>query len=223
MKIAVQSLLLLFLACQALGDEDEPIDGVYDNDDGGYGVTDAVGYGNFPSAGKEDCLVAESIASVPFASSGDTQETLGQGFDEAQTCFLVNDLTRGVWFQLSGDGLCYNASSLGSAYNAVIAVYAGDADCEGLVCLTQNFNNTWYESENEDEDEDDDLRTEVTTEGYGGDDRRLEDEEENDDDFGLTLTSEVLWRTEVGETYYILLGGLFGDAGSYEFSLDVSV
>jgi hypothetical protein len=208
MKIAVPILLLFLWARQVLGDENPPGYGT-DTDDGGYGDTDdadeggyggyadnddpaegddgGYGYGNTEPAGKVDCLVAETIASVPFQSFGNTQETLGQGFEEAQTCNLVEDFTRGVWFQLAGNGLCYNATSLGSTYDTTIAVYTGQADCEDLLCLTQNGA---YEGD-----------------GFGN----------------FIMTSKVAFRTEVGETYYILLGGLVGDAGSFEFSVDVSV
>lgn len=195
MKIDVQSFLLLFLSSRRVLGEDSGSGGYGDADDSGYG-----GYGGYGGvlAVKDDCLVAETIASVPFASSGDTQETLGQGFEEAQTCSLVEDFTRGVWFQLAGDGLCYNATSLGSMFDTTIAVYTGDADCEGLLCLLQN-----------DDGGSGGYGFNVTTDdGYGG--------------YGSDVTSKVAWRTEIGETYYILLGGLANAAGPYQFSLNVS-
>jgi hypothetical protein len=193
MKIAVQSLLLLFLSARRVLGDEEPNTNDSGYGDGGYGVL---------LAGKDDCLVAKGIESVPFTSSGDTQDTLGQGFDEAQTCDLVEDFTRGVWFQLEGDGACYNATTLGSTFDTILSVYTGEADCQDLFCLTENddgdnsgygygYNNSGY--------------------GYGygyvG---------------GYNATSKVVWRTEIGETYYILLGGLAGQAGNFEFSLNVS-
>jgi hypothetical protein len=164
--------------------------GGYEDNDDGYGC----GYGDPPvPAGKEDCIEGEMITSVPFMSFGDTTLALGQGFEEAQTCTLVNAFTRGVWFQLAGTGLCYNATSLVGTYQPTIAVYTGEADsCESLMCVIQN----------------DDGRREGGYRGYGN---------------GFGLTSNVLWRTEVGETYYILQGAFCGNAGPYEFSVDVSV
>jgi hypothetical protein len=190
MKIAVHSLLFLFLAARRVLGEDNP---PYTDDGGGYGY----GYGVLLT-GKNDCLVAETITSVPFTSSGDTRDTLGQGFDEAQTCSLVEEYTRGVWFQLSGDGLCYNATSLGSTFDTTIMVYTGEADCEDLFCLTEN----------------DDGSSSGYGYGYGGG--------FNTTGGGFDATSKAEWRTKIGEMYYVLLGGLAGQAGLYEFSLNVS-
>jgi hypothetical protein len=39
---------------------------------------------------------------------------------------------------------------------------------------------------------------------------------------GFGVTSNVVWKTEVGQTYYILLGGLASTSGPYRFSLEVS-
>jgi hypothetical protein len=198
MKISVQSLLLLFLSARRVLGEDEyrPT-----TDDSGYGDGGGYGYGELSPAGKDDCLVAEIIANVPFTSSGDTRETLGQGFDEAQTCELVEDFTRGVWFQLPGDGLCYNATSLGSTFDTTIMLYTGEADCEDLFCLIENDDGS-------------------SNSGYGY--RSLEENDGYGYEGGFGVTSKVAWRTEIGETYYILLGGLAGQAGLYEFSLNVS-
>jgi hypothetical protein len=179
MKIAVQSLLLLFLSTRRVHGEEEQNhdDSVYAEGDGGYGVL---------LAGKDDCLVAENIASVPFTSSGDTQETLGQGFAEAQTCDLVRDFTQGVWFTLVGNGACYNATTLGSRFDTILSVYTGEADCQDLFCLTQNDDGS--------------------NSGYG---------------YGIGLTSKVVFRTEVEQSYYILLAGIGSSSGSYRFSLEV--
>jgi hypothetical protein len=193
MKITVQSLLLLFFSARRVLGEDSGYG------DGGYGVL---------LAGKDDCLVATGIESVPFTSSGDTQDMLGQGFDEAQTCNLVEDFTRGVWFQLEGDGLCYNATTLGSTFDTILSVYTGEADCQDLLCLTEN----------------DDGRYSGYGYGYGYGYGGGFNGTSNGYGYGggFNATSKVVWRTEIGETYYILLGGLAGQAGNYEFSLNVS-
>jgi hypothetical protein len=182
MKIAVQSLLLLFLSArQVLGEENE------------YGpVTDDIiygGYGGYGVPSVEDCINAVVIdTSAFFGESGDTNEANVQGFPE--TCPLVGESTRGVWYTLEGDGACYNATTLGSQFDTILSVYTGEADCQDLACLTEN----------------DDGVSSGYGYGYGG---------------GFGVTSNVVWRTEVGQAYYILLGGLGSSSGAYRFSLEV--
>jgi hypothetical protein len=141
-----------------------------------------------PSA--EDCVNATAIdTSAFFGESGNTDLTDVQVFPKASECSLVGGSTKGVWYTLEGDGACYNATTLGSQFDTILSVYTGEADCQDLVCLTEN-----------------DDGSSGSGYGYGG---------------AFGVTSKVVWRTEVGKTYYILLGGLGSSSGAYRFSLEV--
>jgi hypothetical protein len=107
------------------------------------------------------------------------------------TCSLVGESTQGVWYTLEGDGACYNANTIGSRFDTILSVYLGEAGCQDLFCLIEN----------------DDGINNGYGYGYGGD--------------VVGVTSDVVWKTEVGQTYYILLGGFSINSGPYRFSLEV--
>jgi hypothetical protein len=140
----------------------------------------------------EDCINATAIdTSVFFGDSGNTDLTDVQAFPKAFECSLVGDSTKGVWYTLEGDGTCFYATTLGSGFDTILSVYTGEAFCQDLVCLTENDDGSGGGY------------------GYGG------------YEGGFGLSSKVVWRTEMGQSYYILLGGLGISSGPYRFSLEV--
>jgi hypothetical protein len=90
-------------------------------------------------------------------------------------CYNVQPSTKSVWYIVEGDGSCLSASTLGSNFDTVLAIYQGGG-CQDLTCVTQ--------SENE-------------------------------------YNDEVSWKTETGEMYHILVGGSYGNAGSYFLQIEV--
>jgi hypothetical protein len=120
-----------------------------DSDDfyGGYG-----GYGGPTSA-------PSSFVPDPFPSE----------------CYNVDPSTKSVWYVVEGDGSCLSASTLGSNFDTVLAIYQGEG-CQGLTCVTQSQN---------------------------------------------AYNDEVSWKTEIGEMYFILVGGSYGNAGSYFLQIEV--
>jgi len=78
--------------------------------------------------------------------------------DNGTTSFLVSDgeanlatpcsssstFTRGVWYKLEGDGRCYTASTQGSAFDTVLAVYDTTTGCEALSCVAESDEFDFY-------------------------------------------------------------------------------
>jgi hypothetical protein len=92
--------------------------------------------GGIPSS--DDCVNATVLTGTPFIGSGNTESADLQIFSEARSCSLVGPSTKGDWYVLEGDGLCYNATTLGSRFDTILAVYDGEKGCEGLICLDEN-------------------------------------------------------------------------------------
>lgn len=90
-------------------------------------------------------------------------------------CYNVDPSTKSVWYVVEGDGSCLSASTLGSNFDTVLAIYQGGG-CQDLTCVTQGEN---------------------------------------------AYNDEVSWKTEIGEVYYILVGGSYGNAGSYFLQIEV--
>jgi hypothetical protein len=90
-------------------------------------------------------------------------------------CYNVEPSTKSVWYIVEGDGSCLSASTLGSNFDTVLAIYQGDG-CQDLTCVTQSE---------------------------------------------YDYNDEVSWNTEIGEMYYILVGGSYGNAGSYFLQIEV--
>jgi hypothetical protein len=90
-------------------------------------------------------------------------------------CYNVEPSTKSVWYILEGDGSCLSASTLGSNFDTVLAIYQGDG-CQDLICVTQSE---------------------------------------------YDYNDEVSWKTEIGEMYYILVGGSYGNAGVYFLQIEV--
>jgi len=75
----------------------------------------------------------------PFLYTGSTSQAspVGEG-SPATACSHVSAFTRGAWYNLEGDGRCYTASTQGSTFDTVLAVYSTTAGCEELSCLAEN-------------------------------------------------------------------------------------
>ena len=59
----------------------------------------------------------------------------------ATSCSLISPSTRGKWYLLQGDDHCYRASTQGSAFGTVLAVYNSTAGCNRLSCWAENGSN----------------------------------------------------------------------------------
>jgi hypothetical protein len=82
-------------------------------------------------------LNATAIGSLPFSTSAnlDGARTFGFG-SSVSSCYNVGPSSKGVWYELAGDGSCVNAA-LQSNFVAGIAVYGGGG-CEDLTCEFQS-------------------------------------------------------------------------------------
>jgi hypothetical protein len=86
----------------------------------------------------DECVNATVISTLPYFDTNTTANRLA-GFDEAQSCSRVNADTRGVWYTLVGDGLCYNASTGGTQnLDTTLSVYTGELGCQDLACFAEN-------------------------------------------------------------------------------------
>jgi hypothetical protein len=86
----------------------------------------------------DECANATVISTFPYFDANTTANRRA-GFDEAQSCSSVNSNTRGVWYTLLGDGLCYNASTSGTRnLDTTLSVYTGESGCQDLACVAQN-------------------------------------------------------------------------------------
>jgi len=88
----------------------------------------------------EECANATRIqGSDPFVDNGSTFQAseIGQG-NPAANCSFIAASTRGAWYLLQGDDRCYTASTEGSLFDTILAVYSTTAGCEGLSCVRQN-------------------------------------------------------------------------------------
>jgi len=86
------------------------------------------------------CEAATPIqGSGTFVDNGSTSQANPVDEDSsALSCSLVSSSTRGVWYLLQGDGRCYGASTEGSAFDTVLAVYESTSGCELLSCTTES-------------------------------------------------------------------------------------
>jgi len=87
------------------------------------------------------CSNSTLIESIPFVENGLISPYFSAVGDEssATDCSLISVNTRGLWYSLQGDGCSYTASTEGSAFDTVLAVYFTLSDgCEQLYCLAEN-------------------------------------------------------------------------------------
>jgi len=88
------------------------------------------------------CTNATMVDTLPFIAEGSNELASPVGEDDsATTCsVVVPGATRSVWYRLQGDNRCYRASTQGSTFDTVLAVYNTTNGCEGLLCLKENDN-----------------------------------------------------------------------------------
>lgn len=152
------------------------------------------------------CRNATRISEVPFEAEGGTNDfSPAVGTTGAATCPAVEPSTKGSWFKLDGDGSCYVASvGPQNSLDTVIAIYVGSpSDCQNLACYEQNFGG---QIRSDSDDSDDDVPGT----------RRLQFLETPVKD----TNNEVLFETNVGVTYYILVAGYSGASIVFDFKLE---
>jgi hypothetical protein len=89
-----------------------------------------------PHPSNDRCTNTTVIGSFPFSTSVNIVGARNVPFESsASSCYNVDASTRGVWYQLDGDGSCVNVT-LQSNFAAGIAVYKGF--CEELTCAFQS-------------------------------------------------------------------------------------
>jgi hypothetical protein len=89
-----------------------------------------------PRPSNDRCTNATAIGSFPFSTSVNIFGARNVPFESsASSCYNVDPSTRGVWYQLDGDGSCVKVA-LQSNFAAGIAVYKGF--CEELTCAFQS-------------------------------------------------------------------------------------
>lgn len=77
------------------------------------------------------------IVNGTFGDSGNTRDaTPLDGNSSALDCSLVKDSSQVVWYKVIGDDRCITASTEGSSFDTILAVYRGT--CDNLQCLVQN-------------------------------------------------------------------------------------
>jgi len=87
------------------------------------------------------CGNSTLVEPLPFVENGSISPYLSAVGDEssATDCSLISVNTRGLWYRVQGDGCSYTASTQGSAFDTVLAVYFTLSDgCEQLYCLAEN-------------------------------------------------------------------------------------
>jgi len=86
------------------------------------------------------CTNAKTIDTLPFTAEGSNEQASPVGVDSpATSCGVVGPgSSRGVWYLLQGDNRCYRASTKGSTFDTILAVYDTTDGCEALLCLKEN-------------------------------------------------------------------------------------
>ncbi len=139
--------------------------------------------------GNDDIAAFTPIGGVPFSDSGSTDSATTEA-DEPVPCGGIGST---VWYRFTPDfPSFYSASTEGSNYDTVLAVYESD------------------------------ITSPISIQ-----DADLDEEDCNDDFFGsppnfdddLGLQSRVDFFGEPGDTFYIQVGGFFGQTGNLNFSL----
>jgi hypothetical protein len=91
-----------------------------------------------PRPSNDRCTNATAIGSFPFSTSTSIVGARNVPFgSSASSCYNVDPSTRGVWYQLDGDGSCVKVA-LQSNFAAGIAVYKGGGSCQDLTCAFQS-------------------------------------------------------------------------------------
>jgi hypothetical protein len=90
-----------------------------------------------PRPSNDRCTNATVIGSFPFSANADLNGARSVAFGSfASSCYNVGPSSKGVWYELAGDGSCVNVA-LQSNFAAGIAVYGGGG-CEDLSCAFQS-------------------------------------------------------------------------------------
>jgi hypothetical protein len=89
-----------------------------------------------PRPTNDRCRNATAIA-LPFSTTANLNDARNVDFGSSvYSCYNVGPSSKGVWYELAGDGSCVNVA-LQSNFNAGIAVYGGGG-CEDLTCAFQS-------------------------------------------------------------------------------------
>jgi hypothetical protein len=85
------------------------------------------------------CESSAKVERFPYQFEGYSQLStpLDSHFSGAR-CSIVTENSRGSWFRIDGESLCYSTSVSGSARDTIIAIHEG-TDCGNLECLAQNL------------------------------------------------------------------------------------
>jgi len=79
-----------------------------------------------------------------FLDEGSTSQAPQIGLSSpATSCSLISPSTRGKWYLLQGDDHCYRASTQGSAFGSVLAVYNTITGCGALSCWAESGSNVF--------------------------------------------------------------------------------
>jgi hypothetical protein len=80
------------------------------------------------------CLAATTIEEFPFSESQNVfaLPILGTSID-AFACNLVSSFRRTGWYTFLGTGGCFKATTVGSEFDTIVGVYAGE--CGDLSCI----------------------------------------------------------------------------------------
>jgi len=85
------------------------------------------------------CTNSTVIESVPFDDHGSTFLVDPVGEENIDpVCSPITSSSKGAWYLVQGDGCRYTASTEGSAFDAVLAVYFTFSGCESLFCHSNN-------------------------------------------------------------------------------------
>jgi hypothetical protein len=93
-----------------------------------------------PRPSNDRCTNATAIGSFPFSTSVNIFGARNVALESsASSCYNVDSSTRGVWYQLDGDGSCVRVA-LQSNFAAGIAVYKENQNnsCQDLTCAFQS-------------------------------------------------------------------------------------
>jgi hypothetical protein len=85
------------------------------------------------------CDNAAQVDSIPFVDAASnslaTQDGPGR---PGINCYVAEQMSSTVWYELDGDGSCWSASVVGEGFETGLVLFEGDT-CDRILCANENY------------------------------------------------------------------------------------
>jgi hypothetical protein len=90
------------------------------------------------SAANAECEASKLIDDFPFHATVFPEGSTSSNVYPGSSCYMAEYIAKSAWYQIVGDGRCYNVQAQSMTGPVVVAVFESETDeCESMICLQQ--------------------------------------------------------------------------------------